>query len=151
MSWGPPSEKQKANRIKKGQVLNPTGRPKKVWTAKELLEQQVKRDLKMAAREHSPEALQLVLDTMRNTDASLQYRLAAANSILDRGWGKPTNQHEIQVDVYHKMSDAQLIEMITGKPVDAKTVEDKRGALNVIEHDPLIHERDDDSDEDEDE
>jgi hypothetical protein len=40
------------------------------------------------ARSHSPEAIR-TLQSMRNDEASPAARVAAANAILDRGYGKP--------------------------------------------------------------
>lgn len=123
MSRGTPSEAQLAARIKPGQVLNPNGRPKKVLTAAELFEQQIKRDLKAAAKQHSPEAFRFLLDTMRDTTAGVQHRLNAATQILDRGWGKPTNHTEISVGVYDKLSDEELIKFISGEQIDVEAID----------------------------
>jgi len=108
---------------KKGYCPNPNGRPKKVLTAEELMDQQIRRDLKVVAKEHSPEAFRFLLETMRNTTAGVQHRLAAASQILDRGWGKPTNHTEISVSVYDKLSDAELIKFITGETIEGELLE----------------------------
>ena len=118
-----PTQAQIAARIKPGEVRNPYGRPKKIYTAQELMDQQIKRDLKAAAKNDSPEAYRFLLETMRNQDANLQHRLAAATQILDRGWGKPTNQTEISVSVYDRMSEVELIKMITGEELDESVIE----------------------------
>jgi len=123
MSRGTPSEAQLAARIKPGQVLNPTGRPKKVLTAQELMDQQIRRDLKAVAKQHSPEAFRFLLETMRDTTAGVQHRLNAATQILDRGWGKPTNHTEVSVSVYEKLSDAELIKFITGEEIEIEAFE----------------------------
>ena len=99
---------------RKGQSGNPNGRPKKILTAQELFERKVKQDLKAAARDYSHEALQTMLDIMRDVNVAPQYRLTAASSILDRSHGKPVNQTEISVGVYEKLSDAELVKFITG-------------------------------------
>ena len=117
------AQRQIASRIKPGEVRNPYGRPKKIYTAQELMDQQIKRDLKAAAKNDSPEAYRFLLETMRNQDANLQHRLAAATQILDRGWGKPTNQTEISVSVYDRMSEVELIKMITGEELDESVIE----------------------------
>jgi len=93
---------------------NPNGRPKKVLTAQEVFERKVKQDLKSAARDYSAEALQTMLDIMRDVTVAPQYRLTAASTILDRGHGKPVQQTEIAVGVYEKLSDAELVKFITG-------------------------------------
>src|SRR5215831_12492586 len=62
-----------ANRVKQGHGKN--GRPKTVALLADL------------AREHTAEAIQTLVQLM-NTGAG-NVRVMAANSILDRGWGKP--------------------------------------------------------------
>jgi len=42
------------------------------------------------ARSHTRTALNVLVAVMRNTKATPPARVAAANAILDRGWGKPT-------------------------------------------------------------
>lgn len=129
------------HRIKPGQVLNPKGRPKKILTAQELMDRQIRSDLRAAAKQDSPEAYRFLLTTMRNEDAGLQHRLNAATQILDRGWGKPTHQTEIKIDVYEKMTDVELIKLITGKEIDAEEVAAARAHLDdsdgmTIDHEP---------------
>jgi hypothetical protein len=41
------------------------------------------------ARTHTPEAIETLAQIMANADASDSARVSAANSLLDRGWGKP--------------------------------------------------------------
>lgn len=117
-----PTPAQLAARIKPGQVLNPNGRPKKVLTAAELFDQQIKRDIKAAAKENSPEAYRFLLEVMRDTTVSVQHRLSAATQILDRAHGKPTNQTEISVSVYDKMDEQELIKLITGVEIEGELV-----------------------------
>jgi len=49
------------------------------------------RTLSEAAREHSPEALRVLVDALSNPDTAL----AAAKEILDRGFGRPAQAVEI--------------------------------------------------------
>lgn len=95
---------------------NPNGRPKKPPpTAEEIFEQNVKKDLRLAAKEYTGEALRTILDIMRDKEVAPQYRLQAASTVLDRGHGKAIQQTEISVGVYEKLSDAELIKFITGQ------------------------------------
>jgi len=64
----------------KGQSGNPGGRPKSV-------EGQVLRDL---ARKYTQEAIDTLVEICTDDNAPQAARVAAGNSILDRGWGKPT-------------------------------------------------------------
>jgi hypothetical protein len=47
-------------------------------------------EIKSLARSHTRTALNVLVAVMRNTKAAAPARIAAANAILDRGWGKPT-------------------------------------------------------------
>ena len=62
----------------KGQSGNPGGRPKVVGEVREL------------ARERTEEAINTLTVIMGDTDAPPAARVSAANAILDRGHGKPT-------------------------------------------------------------
>jgi Family of unknown function (DUF5681) len=63
--------------FKKGQSGNPGGRPKAIAEVKE------------PAREHTGEAIQTLVSKMTNPKSAPAARVSAANSLLDRGYGKP--------------------------------------------------------------
>ena len=63
--------------FKKGQSGNPGGRPKVIAEVKEL------------ARAHTGEAIQTLVSIMTNPKSAPAARVSAANSLLDRGYGKP--------------------------------------------------------------
>jgi hypothetical protein len=65
------------SKFKPGQSGNPGGRPKGFAEVREL------------AREHTVAAIEKLVAIM-TTGQSEQAQLLAANSLLDRGWGKPT-------------------------------------------------------------
>lgn len=67
----------------KGQSGNPGGRPKAVMPDG--------RTLAEAAREHSPEALRVLVEALSDPDTAL----AAAKEILDRGFGRPAQAVEL--------------------------------------------------------
>jgi hypothetical protein len=51
-------------------------------------------EIRSLARSHTRTALNVLVGVMRNTKAAAPARIAAANSILDRGWGKATQAIE---------------------------------------------------------
>jgi hypothetical protein len=61
-----------------GQSGNPGGKAK------------INPDVKLMLKEGINKAIWLLLDTLENPDAPLRLRVDCANSILDRGLGKPT-------------------------------------------------------------
>jgi len=69
--------------IQKGQVLNPGGRPK------------VPQDVKDACKAASIEAIETLLWIMRNDESGDNERIKAANIILNRAWGTPTQAIEL--------------------------------------------------------
>jgi hypothetical protein len=111
------------------------GRKPKVWTAKELMDKKIRQDLKEAAKEHTAEAFNFMLEVLRDTDANTKDRMSAANFIVERGWGKAVTHTETKIDIYQNMSDSELIRLITGKEIDAELIEQARAPL-VIDHEP---------------
>jgi hypothetical protein len=71
-----------------------------------------KRELRAAAREHTGAALEALVRVCKMGDSE-SARVAAANALLDRGYGKPLQQIEAGTpgDFSH-LSDAELDEMI---------------------------------------
>ena len=63
--------------LKKGQSGNPGGRPKVIAEVKEL------------ARKYTGEAIETLVSIMTSPKAAPAARVSAANSLLDRGYGKP--------------------------------------------------------------
>ena len=54
---------------------------------------QQKRTLTEIARDHTEQAIGVLTSIMSDTDAPAAARATAANSVLDRGWGRPTQDH----------------------------------------------------------
>lgn len=74
--------------FKKGQSGNPGGRSRKVAGDG--------RTISEIAKEHSPKAIATLVDVMDNGDSAAS-RVSAANAILDRAWGRP--KQDIDVDM----------------------------------------------------
>ena len=64
--------------FRKGVSGNPTGRPRIIA------------DLQTAARSLAPDALSVLVEIMANERHPAAARVAAANSLLDRGFGRPS-------------------------------------------------------------
>jgi hypothetical protein len=81
---------------------NPFGRPKRPETIEA---RRVVADVKAAARELTPEAVDTLKEAMADQKAPWAAKIAAAIAILDRGWGKPTQAVEANVSVLDRMID----------------------------------------------
>ena len=64
-------------------------------------------DVKAAARELTPEAMDTLKEAMADHKAPWAAKIAAAIAILDRGWGKPTQQVAANVSFFDQMSDEE--------------------------------------------
>ena len=73
-------------KFEKGQSGNPGGRPKEVAGVREL------------ARQHTPDAVATLVAIMQNEDAPPAARVSAANSLLDRGYGRPNQAVSVSTD-----------------------------------------------------
>ena len=60
--------------------------------------------IRSLARIHSETAIETIANIMRHPEADLYVKLAAANSLLDRGWGKPGPQKG-ENEVYIQVSE----------------------------------------------
>lgn len=75
------------------------------------------------ARPYSPEALEVLVEIMRDTDAPPAARIVAANGVLDRAWGKPKETLELDTG-----PDAETRKVLSGV-----SVEDLRGLLRAVQ------------------
>lgn len=78
---------------KKGQSGNPSGRAK------------VPREVVEAARALTQDALDTLAEVMRDKDAGPSARVSAAQTILDRAWGKPTQPIDANINVLDRLSE----------------------------------------------
>jgi hypothetical protein len=86
-------------RFQKGQSGNPGGRPKVVGQVQEL------------ARRHTAEAIATLVGIMGDAKAPPAARALAANSILDRGYGRPGQALEATINrrSIREMTDEELL------------------------------------------
>jgi hypothetical protein len=62
-------------------------------------------DVKTAARELSPEAMDTLKQAMADQKAPWSARIAAAIAVLDRGWGKPTQALDANLSFFEGLTD----------------------------------------------
>jgi len=76
-----------ATRFKPNQSGNPGGRPKQLAALREL------------ARQHTDEAIEGLIGVARDPKQPGSTRVAAWREILDRGWGRPIQEHQVHAMV----------------------------------------------------
>lgn len=74
-------------------------------------------DIRAYSKQWTEEAVDVTLAIMRDVAAPPSSRLAAAQAILDRGWGKSAQIVEATVNHYERMSDDELIRLVEGTVV----------------------------------
>lgn len=81
--------------FKPGQSGNPVGRPKTVGQIRDL------------ARRNTRPAFATILRLMRDKSAPHGTRLAAAQEVLDRAYGKAPQKYEVEVSIFDSLSPEQ--------------------------------------------
>jgi hypothetical protein len=84
----------------KGQSGNPGGPPKQL------------RDVIELARSHTTDAIETLVAAMNSDSAPWGARIAAANAILDRGWGGPEQTVNANVSFFDQMTDDEQRTML---------------------------------------
>lgn len=102
---------------KPGQSGNPKGRAPGQTERIRVIQ-----EVKSLCRQNSEAAVAALIDVMNNKTAPPAARVTAANSILDRAFGRPTAVVEAKISTYDNMSEHELIEFIAGQTIDAEAI-----------------------------
>ena len=70
-------------------------------------------DIKSLARVHTEAAVRTLAGVMNQPDAPAAARVSAAQALLDRGWGKPTQTIEATIDDKRDAADWTREELVT--------------------------------------
>ena len=109
-----PNSLANLNMWKPGQSGNPKGMEPGVGHVREL------------AKQYTPEAIETLAEIMNNTDATPAARVAAANALLDRGWGKPDQAVSIEhgqslLSILDEIERRSELKTIEGEVIDINT------------------------------
>ncbi len=96
---------------KKGESGNPGGRPKEVAEVREL------------ARKYTVKAIKTLAGIMLDEKAPETARIAATNSLLDRGHGRPELQHKVSGTINFAQLLAEYTELRAVEQGQAEVVE----------------------------
>src|SRR5262245_45904446 len=99
---------------------NPKGRPKQPKNAKEVRE---------LARQHTTHMVEVLARVAKNPKAPFAARQAAASSLLDRAWGKPSGDFEGAEALVIKVLKfgEQQLEDDSMKTIEATVIDNKDG------------------------
>jgi hypothetical protein len=88
----------------KGRSGNPGGRL--AGPPKTAEQKKYDADVRALAREHGPDAIQKLSEIMGDANAPHAARVSAANSLLDRGYGRPSQSVEVSAPNSDSLPDA---------------------------------------------
>jgi hypothetical protein len=95
---------RKSTSFKPGQSGNPHGRP----TNSELVgSSKTRADVRELAKEKGPLAIETLASIMIDIKAPPAARVGAATAILDRGYGKPPQTIDANVNIFDQMTDEE--------------------------------------------
>ena len=81
--------------ITAGNIVSESEKPRRPRGRPKGSKNKVPNEIKELAQNYAPEALDTLAEIMRDRDQPGAARVSAANSLLDRGYGKPVQANEI--------------------------------------------------------
>jgi hypothetical protein len=113
---------------------NPGGRPAMPKTSEE---RRFDADMRQLAREHGPDAIAKIRAIMDDENAPHMARLNAANSLLDRGYGRPGQSVELHGNAGGPIQTEQpsALEIIESR---LAAIRERMQAGNDPENDPKL-------------
>ena len=107
--------------LPKGRSGNPSGLPSRPET---IARRNMSTEVKELCKRHTADAVDALVKVMKNEACPPASRVMAANSILDRGWGKPHHTLQTNVSVFDRMSERELLAYIVGDVVEGELLDD---------------------------
>ena len=103
----------------KGKTNNPKGRTVGIPSPQTKVGWVGVMDVRLISREWTPDSVQTLAEIMKDVSQPAASRVAAANSLLDRAWGKPAQTVDATVhNKFDDRSDDELIRIITGTVIE---------------------------------
>lgn len=87
-------------------------------------------DIKQAAKELSSEAISTLKTAMASPDAPWAAKVKAAETILDRGWGRPEQTTNVNVSFFDQMTDDEQKTMLAALAALKDADEEKPETMN---------------------
>ena len=109
----------RANFWKKGVSGNPGAVPSRPETIER---RKIVENVRQLCKEKSFDAVNALVEVMNSKTAPPSARVVAANSILDRAFGKPQVTVEATVSSFDNMSEKELVAYIAGQTIEGEVM-----------------------------
>jgi hypothetical protein len=122
-----PKGGRKTTSFRPGQSGNPLGRPRNsdlVGPSK------TRADVRELAKSYAPGAIETLKKVMDDPKAPPAARVGAATAILDRGWGKPTQPVDANVNFFEALPDHEQRALLAALTALQAEEEDKPALTN---------------------